>query len=97
LDIRDESIVTVDADGVATGISPGVAKVHAKNSEGFERYINVKVVSKEELELAVDLTVDELAELEFMEWWIIMAWSRPYHRAYVKYRQKQTVRHRAFS
>lgn len=67
---EDDSIAAVDTNGMVTAISPGLTKIYARNDEGFEEYIHIRVVEKgeaDELRLAVDLKVGQTAKLYLSE------------------------------
>ncbi|MDL2274349.1 Ig-like domain-containing protein [Oscillospiraceae bacterium OttesenSCG-928-G22] len=53
----DTSVAAVDANGAVTGVAPGTCRVYARNSEGFEDYIPIKVVEDYEERLALHLNV----------------------------------------
>ena len=71
----DPAIATVDNMGLVTAVSEGLTKVYARNSDGFEEYINIRVMQgADEQRLTVHLTVGQKANLYLNEDTSAIAW-----------------------
>lgn len=74
----DDSIATVDTNGIATGVKPGSTYITVSNSDGtYQETINLLVINDEtDLQLAIDLrvgdtrrlTVDDLTDTVSATW-----------------------------